>query len=65
MEHAILLPASQYDYADAVLHQHGVPVLSEPGGKRGYTMRPPRDYEERRPAQRTQPKAAKLGKTYR
>lgn len=60
--HAVLVPATQYDYADAILHQHGVSVVSEPGAKRGYTMRPPRDYE-RRPAQRTQAKS-KLGKTY-
>lgn len=63
--HAVLVPASQYDYADAILHQHGVSVISEPGTKRGYTMRPPRDYGERRPTQRQQSKAAKLGKTYR
>lgn len=63
--HAVLVPASQYDYADAILHQHGVAVISEPGTKRGYTMRPPRDYGERRPTQRQQSKAAKLGKTYR
>ena len=63
LECNVLVPASQYDYADAILHQHGVAILSEPGGKRGYTMRPPRDYEERRPTQR-QPRA-KLGKTYR
>lgn len=63
MEHAILLPASQYDYADAVLTQHGYAVLSEPGSKRGYAMRPPRDYSERRPVQRQL--RAKLGKTYR
>lgn len=60
--HAVLVPASQFDYADAVLHQHGVVVLSEPGGKRGYTMRPPRDYGERRPVQKAQ--RSKLGKTY-
>ncbi len=64
IEHAILLPASQYDYADAVLTQHGVAVLSEAGSKRGYTMRQPLDYGERRPAKRT-PARAKLGKTYR
>jgi hypothetical protein len=71
MEHAILLPASQYDYADAVLTQNGVPVLSEAGTKRGYTMRQPRDYSERRPAQRA-PKqhgaklgSSQLGKPYR
>lgn len=63
--HAVLVPATQYDYADAILHQHGVSVISEPGTKRGYTMRPPRDYGERRPTQRQQSKAAKLGKTYR
>lgn len=61
--HAVLVPASQYDYADAILHQHGVSVISEPGTKRSYTMRLPRDYSERRPAQRTHPRA-KLGKTY-
>ncbi len=61
--HAVLVPASQYDYADAILHQHGVTVISEPGSKRGYTMRQPRDYGKRRSAQRTQQKA-KLGKTY-
>lgn len=61
--HAVLVPASQYDYADAILHQHGVAILSEPGTKRGYIMHQPRDYEERRPAQR-QPRA-KLGKPYR
>ena len=64
MEHAILLPATQYDYADAILHQHGVAILSGAGNKRGYALRPPRDYSERRPVQRTRTKAAKLGKTY-
>lgn len=69
--HAVLVPATQYDYADAILHQHGVSVVSEPGTKRGYTMRQPRDYGERRPARRT-PKqhsaklgSSQLGKTYR
>ena len=62
--HAVLVPVTQFDYADAILHQHGVAILSEPGSKRGYTMRQPRDYGERRPVQRTQSKAAKLGKTY-
>lgn len=63
--HAVLVPASQYDYADAILHQHGVSVISEPGSKRGYTMRQPRDYSKHRPAQRTPPRPAKLGKTWR
>ncbi len=62
--HAVLVPASQFEYADAILHQHGVAILSEAGSKRGYTMRPPRDYSERRTAQKAQPRA-KLGKTYR
>ena len=60
--HAILLPASQYDYADAILHQHGVAILSGAGSKRGYTIRPPRDYGERQPAKPQ--RKAKLGKTY-
>lgn len=64
MEHAILLPASQYDYADAVLTQHGYAVLSEAGTKRGYTMRPPRDYGNRQPQRRQTQQSAKLGKTY-
>jgi len=62
--HAVLVPASQYDYADAILHQHGVVILSEAGSKRGYTMRPPRDYSERQP-DKPQRKTAKLGKIYR
>lgn len=61
--HAVLVPASQFDYADAILHQHGVAILSGAGNKRGYALRPPRDYSQRRPVQR-QPRA-KLGKTYR
>lgn len=65
LECNVLVPATQFDYADAILHQHGVSVISEPGTKRGYTMHQPRDYGERRPAQRPQNKAAKLGKTYR
>lgn len=65
LECTLMVMPSQHDYADAVLYQHGALIISNPGSKRGYTMRPPRDYEERRPAQRTQPKAAKLGKTYR
>lgn len=62
--HAVLVPASQFDYADAILHQHGVAILSGAGSKRGYAMRPPRDYNERQPA-KPQRKSAKLGKTYR
>ena len=65
LEYTILVMPSQYDYADAILHQSGVTVISEPGTKRGYTMRPPRDYGGRRPARRPQNKTAKLGKTYR
>jgi hypothetical protein len=61
--HAVLVPASQFDYADAILHQHGVTIISEPGNKRGYTMRKPRDYGDRQP-QRKQTPRAKLGKTY-
>lgn len=59
--HAVLLPASQFDYADAILHKHGVAILSSAGSKRGYTMRQPRDYSERRPARRQRSNAAKLG----
>lgn len=59
--HAVLVPASQFDYADAILHQHGVSILSAAGSKRGYIMRQPRDYSERPSTQRK----AKLGKTYR
>lgn len=62
--HAVLVPASQFDYADAILHQHGVAVLSEAGNKRGYTMRQPREYGERRLETREQRSRAKLGKTY-
>lgn len=61
--HAVLVPASQYDYADSILYQHGVAILSAAGNKRGYIMRQPRDYSERQPA-KPQRKAAKLGKTY-
>ncbi len=61
--HAVLVPASQFDYADAILHQHGVAILSAAGNKRGYIMRQPRDYSERPSTQRTHPRA-KLGKTY-
>jgi len=63
LECNVLVPASQFDYADAILHQHGVAILSGAGNKRGYALRPPRDYSQRRPVQR-QPRA-KLGKTYR
>lgn len=59
--HAVLVPASQFDYADAILHQHDIAILSEAGSKRGYIMRQPRDYSERPSTQRK----AKLGKTYR
>lgn len=63
--HAVLVPATQYDYADAILHQHGVAVISEPGSKRQYAMRPERDYGNRQPRRKqTQPRA-KLGKPYR
>ena len=62
--HAVLVPASQYDYADAILHQHGVAILSESGTKRGYTMRQPRDYGNRQPQRRQTQQSAKLGKTY-
>lgn len=61
---SILVPASQFDYADAILHQHGVSIIGKEGSKRRYAMRPPRDYSERNP-QRRQPRRAKLGKTYR
>lgn len=61
--HAVLVPASQFDYADSILHQNGVSILSGAGNKRGYTMRQPRDYNERQPA-KPQRKSAKLGKTY-
>lgn len=63
--HAVLVPASQYDYADAILHQHGVAILSGAGSKRGYTMRQPRDYNDRRPQTKERRQPAKLGKTYR
>lgn len=65
MIHAVLVPASQYDYADAILHQHGVAILSGAGSKRGYTMRQPRDYNDRRPQTKERRQPAKLGKTYR
>jgi hypothetical protein len=61
--HAVLVPASQFDYADSILHQHGVSILSGAGSKRGYTMHQPRDYGDRQP-QRKQTPRAKLGKTY-
>lgn len=63
--HSVLVPASQFDYADAILHQHGVAILSGAGSKRGYTMRQPRDYNDRKPQTRERRPTIKLGKTYR
>lgn len=64
LECTVLVMPSQFDYADSILHQHGVLVISAAGNKRGYAIRPPRDYGERQPA-KPQRKVAKLGKTYR
>lgn len=63
--HAVLVPASQFDYADAILHQHGVSILSTAGSKRGYTMQPPSGYADRRPETKDRRSTVKLGKTYR
>lgn len=63
--HAVLVPASQYDYADSILHQHGIAILSGAGTKRGYAMRQPREYAGRSSETRNRRPTAKLGKTYK
>lgn len=63
--HAVLVPASQFDYADSILHQHGIAILSGAGTKRGYAMRQPREYAGRSSETRNRRPTAKLGKTYK
>lgn len=65
LECTVLVMPSQFDYADAILHQHGVLVTGGAGSKRGYNMRQPRDYNDRRPQTKERRQSAKLGKTYR
>lgn len=65
LECSVLVPASQFDYADAILHQHGVALLSGAGSKRGQNVGQPRNYTERRPETKDRRSTVKLGKTYR